>query len=144
MIITFFCLRTSLIILVTAATMLAAQSIQLGINDVVVAGGMESMSNAPKYLAEARLKSTTIYVSLSFVLNRKFSDKILKYRKGSRFGHDSIVDGMLKDGLWDVYGDCAMGSCAELCADKHTITREEQVFFRTHILLCTLLLTFPS
>ncbi|KAF5482629.1 hypothetical protein F2P56_003185 [Juglans regia] len=85
------------------ATMLAAQSIQLGINDVVVAGGMESMSNAPKYIAEAR--------------------------KGSRFGHDSLVDGMLKDGLWDVYGDCAMGSCAELCADKHTITREEQDAF---------------
>ncbi|XP_059449860.1 acetyl-CoA acetyltransferase 2 [Corylus avellana] len=82
------------------ATMLAAQSIQLGINDVVVAGGMESMSNAPKYIAEAR--------------------------KGSRFGHDTLFDGMLKDGLWDVYNDCAMGSCAELCADKHEITREEQ------------------
>ncbi|XP_075646409.1 acetyl-CoA acetyltransferase 2 [Castanea sativa] len=82
------------------ATMLAAQSIQLGINDVVVAGGMESMSNAPKYFAEAR--------------------------KGSRYGHDSLVDGMLKDGLWDVYNDCAMGTCAELCADKHTVTREEQ------------------
>ncbi|MQL99056.1 hypothetical protein Taro_031774 [Colocasia esculenta] len=82
------------------ATMLAAQTIQLGINDVVVAGGMESMSNAPKYLAEAR--------------------------KGSRFGHDTIVDGMLKDGLWDVYNDYAMGMCAELCADQHSITREEQ------------------
>ncbi|XP_057954754.1 acetyl-CoA acetyltransferase 2 [Malania oleifera] len=82
------------------ATILAAQSIQLGINDVVIAGGMESMSNAPKYLAEAR--------------------------KGSRFGHDSIVDGMLKDGLWDVYNDYAMGNCAELCADQHSITREEQ------------------
>uniref|UniRef100_A0A1D1XJ07 Putative acetyl-CoA acetyltransferase, cytosolic 2 n=2 Tax=Anthurium amnicola TaxID=1678845 RepID=A0A1D1XJ07_9ARAE len=82
------------------ATMLAAQTIQLGINDVVVAGGMESMSNAPKYLAEAR--------------------------KGSRFGHDTIVDGMLKDGLWDVYNDNAMGMCAELCADQHSITREEQ------------------
>lgn len=82
------------------ATMLAAQSIQLGINDVVVAGGMESMSNAPKYIAEAR--------------------------KGSRYGHDTLVDGMLKDGLWDVYGDCAMGNCAELCADNHSITREEQ------------------
>ncbi|KAL0405141.1 UNVERIFIED_CONTAM: Acetyl-CoA acetyltransferase, cytosolic 1 [Sesamum latifolium] len=57
------------------ATMLAAQSIQLGTNDVVVAGGMESMSNVPKYLSEAR--------------------------KGSRLGHDSVVDGMLKDGLWD-------------------------------------------
>ncbi|XP_028780765.1 acetyl-CoA acetyltransferase, cytosolic 1 [Neltuma alba] len=82
------------------ATMLAAQSIQLGINDVVVAGGMESMSNVPKYLAEAR--------------------------KGSRLGHDSLVDGMLKDGLWDVYNDCGMGTCAELCADKHEITRDNQ------------------
>nr|APU50933.1 acetoacetyl-coenzyme A thiolase [Phlomoides umbrosa] len=82
------------------ATMLAAQSIQLGINDIVVAGGMESMSNVPKYLAEAR--------------------------KGSRLGHDSLVDGMLKDGLWDVYNDYGMGVCAELCADTHEITREEQ------------------
>ncbi|CAN7080069.1 unnamed protein product [Brassica oleracea var. botrytis] len=82
------------------AVMIAAQSIQLGINDVVVAGGMESMSNTPKYLAEAR--------------------------KGSRFGNDSLVDGMLKDGLWDVYNDCGMGSCAELCAEKFQITREQQ------------------
>nr|AEM42969.1 acetyl-CoA C-acetyltransferase [Siraitia grosvenorii] len=82
------------------ATMLAAQSIQLGINDVVVSGGMESMSNAPKYLAEAR--------------------------KGSRLGHDSLVDGMLKDGLWDVYTNSGMGTCAELCADKYQITREAQ------------------
>ncbi|KAJ0988219.1 hypothetical protein J5N97_006575 [Dioscorea zingiberensis] len=85
------------------ATMFAAQSIQLGINDIVVAGGMESMSNAPKYLAEAR--------------------------KGSRFGHDSLVDGMLKDGLWDVYNDFAMGMCAELCSDNHSITRDEQDSF---------------
>ncbi|KAL0301680.1 UNVERIFIED_CONTAM: Acetyl-CoA acetyltransferase, cytosolic 1 [Sesamum radiatum] len=82
------------------ATMLAAQSIQLGTNDVVVAGGMESMSNVPKYLSEAR--------------------------KGSRLGHDSVVDGMLKDGLWDVYNDFGMGVCAELCAEQHNITREEQ------------------
>lgn len=82
------------------ATMLAAQSIQLGINDVVVAGGMESMSNVPKYIAEAR--------------------------KGSRLGHDSLVDGMLKDGLWDVYNDCGMGVCAELCVENHKLTREEQ------------------
>ncbi|XP_059624922.1 acetyl-CoA acetyltransferase 2 isoform X2 [Cornus florida] len=82
------------------ATMLAALTIQMGINDVVVAGGMESMSNAPKYLAEAR--------------------------KGSRLGHDTIIDGMLKDGLWDVYNDFGMGVCAELCAGQHTITREEQ------------------
>ncbi|XP_031129166.1 acetyl-CoA acetyltransferase, cytosolic 1 [Ipomoea triloba] len=82
------------------ATMLAAQSIQLGINDVVVAGGMESMSNAPKYIAEAR--------------------------KGSRLGHDTLVDGMLKDGLWDVYNDCGMGVCAELCAENHNLSREDQ------------------
>ncbi|CAL9072581.1 unnamed protein product [Musa textilis] len=82
------------------ATMLAAQSIQLGINDVVVAGGMESMSNAPKYIAEAR--------------------------KGSRFGHDGLVDGMLKDGLWEVYNNVSMGMCGEICADHHSITREEQ------------------
>ncbi|KAJ9176764.1 hypothetical protein P3X46_012044 [Hevea brasiliensis] len=88
------------------ATMLAAQSIQLGINDVVVAGGMESMSNAPKYLAEAR--------------------------KGSRLGHDSVVDGMLKDGLWDVYNDVGMGSCAEICADNHSITREDQDNYAIH------------
>ncbi|KAK4369289.1 hypothetical protein RND71_013081 [Anisodus tanguticus] len=82
------------------ATMLAAQSIQLGINEVVVAGGMESMSNVPKYIPEAR--------------------------KGSRLGHDSLVDGMLKDGLTDVYKDCGMGVCAEICAENHKITREEQ------------------
>ncbi|KAG5024077.1 hypothetical protein JHK85_020419 [Glycine max] len=82
------------------ATMLAALTIQFGLNDVVVAGGMESMSNAPKYLAEAR--------------------------KGSRYGHDTIIDGMVKDGLWDVYNNFGMGACAELCADQHVITRDEQ------------------
>ncbi|KAJ4827260.1 aspartate transaminase aat1 [Turnera subulata] len=82
------------------ATMLAAQSIQLGINDVVVAGGMESMSNVPKYLAEAR--------------------------KGSRYGHDTLIDGMVKDGLWDVYNDYVMGNCGELCAENHSLTREAQ------------------
>lgn len=50
-------------------------------------------------------------------------------RKGSRFGNDTIVDGMLKDGLWDVYNDFAMGVCAEICASQHSITREEQVEF---------------
>ncbi|KAK4771990.1 hypothetical protein SAY86_013765 [Trapa natans] len=82
------------------ATMIAAQSIQLGTNDVVVTGGMESMSNAPKYLAQART--------------------------GSRLGHDMIIDGMLKDGLWDVYNDFGMGVCAEICAEQHNLTREAQ------------------
>ncbi|XP_055802179.1 acetyl-CoA acetyltransferase, cytosolic 1 [Solanum dulcamara] len=82
------------------ATMIAAQTIQSGTNDIVVTGGMESMSNVPKYLAQAR--------------------------KGSRLGHDTVVDGMLKDGLWDVYNDFGMGVCAELCAEQYKITREEQ------------------
>lgn len=50
-------------------------------------------------------------------------------RKGSRLGHDTIIDGMLKDGLWDVYNDFGMGVCAEICADQYKITREEQVIF---------------
>ncbi|CAN0890949.1 Probable acetyl-CoA acetyltransferase, cytosolic 2 [Linum grandiflorum] len=82
------------------ATMIAAQTIQSGTQDIVVAGGMESMSNAPKYLVGAR--------------------------KGSRLGHETVVDGLLKDGLWDVYNDFGMGVCAEICADQHCITREEQ------------------
>lgn len=48
-------------------------------------------------------------------------------RKGSRLGHDTIIDGMLKDGLWDVYNDFAMGVCGEICAEHHKISREEQV-----------------
>ncbi|XP_078175251.1 acetyl-CoA acetyltransferase 2-like isoform X1 [Carex rostrata] len=82
------------------AVMIAAQSIQLGTNDIVVAGGMESMSNAPKYVAEAR--------------------------KGSKFGHDTLIDGMLKDGLWDVYNNFPMGMCAELCSNQYSFSREEQ------------------
>ncbi|GKA50426.1 acetyl-CoA acetyltransferase, cytosolic 1-like protein, partial [Tanacetum coccineum] len=73
------------------ATMLAAQSIQLGINDVVMAGGMESMSNVPKYIADAR--------------------------KGSKFGHDTLVGGMVKDWLWGAFNDFKMGNCGEICAD---------------------------
>lgn len=48
-------------------------------------------------------------------------------RKGSKFGHDTLVDGILKDGLWDVFNDYKMGNCAEICADTHGITREQQV-----------------
>ncbi|CAM6102079.1 unnamed protein product [Calypogeia fissa] len=82
------------------ATMLAVQSIQLGLNDIVVAGGMESMSNAPYYLPKAR--------------------------QGYRLGHGELVDGMMKDGLWDVYNDYAMGNAAELCADNHNVSRDAQ------------------
>lgn len=82
------------------AIMLAAQSIALGINDIVVAGGMESMSNVPYYLDKART--------------------------GYRLGHGQVVDGLVKDGLWDVYNDFHMGSAAELCAVECGISREEQ------------------
>lgn len=80
--------------------MLAAQSIMLGHKDVIVAGGMESMSNAPYYLEKAR--------------------------NGYRMGHGQLVDGMIKDGLWDVYKDYHMGSAGELCAREKNISREEQ------------------
>jgi acetyl-CoA C-acetyltransferase len=82
------------------AIMLAAQSIAIGQNDIVVAGGMESMSNVPYYLDKAR--------------------------NGYRLGNGQIIDGLVKDGLWDVYNDSHMGSAAELCATDCNITREEQ------------------
>jgi acetyl-CoA C-acetyltransferase len=82
------------------AIMLAAQSIELGQNDIVVAGGMESMSNVPYYLDKAR--------------------------NGYRLGHGEITDGLVKDGLWDVYNDYHMGSAAELCATDCNITRDDQ------------------
>lgn len=87
----------------TKAVMLAAQSIALGQNDIVVAGGMESMSNVPYYLDKAR--------------------------NGYRLGHGQLTDGLVKDGLWDVYNDYHMGSAAELCAETCQISREEQDHF---------------
>jgi len=87
----------------TKAIMLAAQSIALGQNDIVVAGGMESMSNVPYYLDKAR--------------------------NGYRLGHGQITDGLVKDGLWDVYNDYHMGSAAELCATECGFSREEQDAF---------------
>jgi len=82
------------------AIMLAAQSIALGEQDIIVAGGMESMSNVPYYLDKART--------------------------GYRLGHGQITDGLVKDGLWDVYNDYHMGSAAELCATECHISREDQ------------------
>jgi acetyl-CoA C-acetyltransferase len=82
------------------AIMLAAQSIALGEQDIIVAGGMESMSNVPYYLDKAR--------------------------GGYRLGHGQITDGLVKDGLWDVYNDYHMGSAAELCASTCEISREDQ------------------
>lgn len=84
----------------TKAIMLAAQSIALGDADIIVAGGMESMSNVPYYLDKAR--------------------------NGYRLGHGQIIDGLVKDGLWDVYNDYHMGSAAELCATECGFSREDQ------------------
>jgi acetyl-CoA C-acetyltransferase len=82
------------------AIMLAAQSIMLGHNDVVVAGGMESMSNIPFYLDRARW--------------------------GYKYGHGQIIDGLQKDGLTDVYDQVAMGVAADNTAKEKNISREEQ------------------
>jgi acetyl-CoA C-acetyltransferase len=85
------------------AIMMATQDILLGDADVVVAGGMESMSRTPFYLENARY--------------------------GYRFGNGQLIDGIGKDGLTDVYDQTAMGVCAELCCSTHNITREEQDAF---------------
>jgi acetyl-CoA C-acetyltransferase len=85
------------------AIMLGAQSIALGQNDIVVAGGMESMSNVPYYLDKAR--------------------------NGYRLGNGTLTDGLIKDGLWDVYNDYHMGSAAELCAVECKVSREDQDAF---------------
>ncbi|HWV39269.1 MAG TPA: acetyl-CoA C-acetyltransferase [Vulgatibacter sp.] len=82
------------------AVVYGARAIAVGEADVVVAGGMESMSNAP-YLSYTE-------------------------RKGARMGHVQLVDAMIKDGLWDVYNDFHMGSAAELCAKSQNIPRGAQ------------------
>jgi acetyl-CoA C-acetyltransferase len=82
------------------SVMLAAQAIKLGEADVIVAGGMESMSRAPYVLYEAR--------------------------DGYRLGNGKIVDAMVNDGLWDIYNDFHMGNTGELVAEKYKIPREEQ------------------
>lgn len=79
---------------------LAAQSIITGMSEIAVAGGMESMSNAPYLLPQAR--------------------------KGFRMGDGKVVDSMVKDGLWCACDDQHMGMTGELVADKHSITREQQ------------------
>jgi len=82
------------------AVMLAAQNILLGDAGVVVAGGMESMSNAPYLLSRAR--------------------------SGYKMGNGELIDEMIKDGLWDVYNDFHMGSAAEMCAVECAVPREAQ------------------
>jgi acetyl-CoA C-acetyltransferase len=81
------------------AVMLGAQQIQLGVDSIVVAGGMESMSNVPHYINQ---------------------------RVGNKMGNGIITDGLLKDGLTDVYNNFHMGNAAEICVRKYNISREEQ------------------
>lgn len=82
------------------AVMFGAQSIMLGQNDVVVAGGMESMSNIPYYLMKARY--------------------------GYKYGNGELIDGLQYDGLTDVYNHCAMGVCADNTAKEMNISRQDQ------------------
>ena len=82
------------------AVMLGAQSIMLGQNNVVLAGGMESMSNIPYYL--------------------------LKARTGYKYGHGELLDGLQYDGLTDAYNHCAMGVCADNTAKEMNISRQDQ------------------
>lgn len=82
------------------AIMMAALSIKAGENDIVIAGGMENMSSVPYYMDKAR--------------------------NGYRLGDGVLIDGLLKDGLTDVYNKVHMGVCAEKCADEMSFSREEQ------------------
>ncbi len=88
------------------AVMLAQQAIMCGDADIIVAGGQESMSNAPYLLSKAR--------------------------EGYRLGNGEIIDSIIKDGLWDVYNDIHMGSCAESCAKDFSFTREQLDEFATN------------
>src|SRR3989442_2172212 len=82
------------------AVMYAANDIRCGEYDIAIAGGMESMSNAPYALTQART--------------------------GYRMGNQKMLDVMIHDGLWDPYGDKHMGACSEMCVSKYEFTREQQ------------------
>jgi len=82
------------------AVMLAEQAIKCGDAEIIVAGGMENMSDTPYYLPDAR--------------------------KGMRMGDKKVIDGMVKDGLWDPYNDIHMGSCADRLSEEHHYSREDQ------------------
>jgi len=82
------------------SVMIAAQSIMVGAQDVIVAGGMESMSNIPYYIPKARY--------------------------GYKYGNGELIDGLVKDGLWEVYNEFPMGNCADNTAKEMNISREAQ------------------
>lgn len=85
------------------AVMLAAAEILAGDYELIIAGGMESMSQAPYY--------------------------VKGMRQGAKMGNQQLIDGMIHDGLWDPYSDLHMGSCAEQCATQYMLTREAQDFY---------------
>ena len=85
------------------AVMLAAQAIACGDAEVIIAGGIENMSQVPYYLPDGR--------------------------NGMRLGHGKVLDGLVHDGLWDVYNNFHMGSAAEICAREMAISREDQDAF---------------
>lgn len=87
------------------SAMIGAQQIQLGLENLVLVGGMESMSQVPHY---------------NYL------------RTANKYGHVTLTDGLLKDGLWDVYNDFHMGSLAELCAREYNISREAQDEYALH------------
>lgn len=87
------------------AIMLATQSIMLGDNDIVVAGGMESMSNAPYYLTNNRW--------------------------GARYGNGEVIDAIVRDGLQDPYKGYMMGNAGEVCAEKYQFSRQDQDAYAT-------------
>ena len=90
------------------AVMLADQAIRTGDAKIVIAGGMESMTRAPYLLTKAR--------------------------EGYRMGHGELLDAMILDGLWDVYGQKPMGTCGDICATQYGFSRREQDDFavRSH------------
>lgn len=85
------------------ALMLGATAIGAGLNNVIVVGGMENMSSVPHYITNSR--------------------------SGTKFGNGQMMDGLVNDGLTDVYNNTVMGVCAETCAEGHNITREDQDAF---------------
>jgi acetyl-CoA C-acetyltransferase len=85
------------------AVVMGANAIMTGEHEIVVAGGMESMTNAPYLLPKAR--------------------------EGMRLGHAQVIDSMIQDGLWDAYGNVHMGDCGELCAKEKGISRQDQDAF---------------
>ena len=85
------------------AVMLAVQAIQTGDAEIIIAGGMENMTQAPYLLP--------------------------KGRDGHRLGHGQLIDSMIQDGLWDVYNNKHMGNCAEMCAHDKNYSREDQDSF---------------